>query len=45
MYGEDTFKCPHKEYSSLNRWQANWVLLPAFPFYNLLFYNDAPMKE
>jgi hypothetical protein len=23
-YGEDTFRCPYKDYSSLNRWQANW---------------------
>jgi hypothetical protein len=26
-YGEDTLRCPYKEYSSLNRWQANMDLL------------------
>jgi hypothetical protein len=36
-YGEDTLKHPYKDYSSLNRWQANRVLLSAF-----IFCNDAP---
>jgi hypothetical protein len=26
-YGEDTLQCPYKDYSSLNRWQANKDLL------------------
>jgi hypothetical protein len=26
-YGEDTLRCPYKDYSSLNRWQANRDLL------------------
>jgi hypothetical protein len=30
MNGEETPICPYKDYSSLNRWQANGVLLPAF---------------
>jgi hypothetical protein len=41
-YGEDTLRCPYKDYSSLNRWQANRVLLSAFTLCNLLFCNDAP---
>jgi hypothetical protein len=28
-YGEDTLRCPYKDYSHLNRWQANRVLLSA----------------
>jgi hypothetical protein len=35
-YGEDTLPCPHKGYSSLNRWQANMDLLSVFTFYSLL---------
>jgi hypothetical protein len=35
-YGEDTLQCPYKDYSSLNRWQANMDLLSVFTFYNLL---------
>jgi hypothetical protein len=31
-YGEDTLQCPHKDYSSLNRWQANRNLLSAIYF-------------
>jgi hypothetical protein len=34
--GEDTLRCPHKDYSSLNRWQANGDLLSVFTFCNLL---------
>jgi hypothetical protein len=34
--GEDTLKCPYKDYSSLDRWQANRDLLSIFTFYNLL---------
>jgi hypothetical protein len=41
-YGEDTLQCPYKDYSSLNRWQANMDLLSVFTFHNLLFCNDAP---
>jgi hypothetical protein len=26
-YGEDTLQCPYRDYSSLNRWQANRDLL------------------
>jgi hypothetical protein len=36
IYGEDTLKCPHKDYSSLDRWQANKDLLSVFTFCNLL---------
>jgi hypothetical protein len=35
-YGEDTLKCPYKDYSSLNRWQANRDLFSVFTFRNLL---------
>jgi hypothetical protein len=35
--GEDTLKCPYKDYSNLNRWQANRDLLSVFTFCNLLF--------
>jgi hypothetical protein len=31
-YGEDTLRCPYKDYSSLNRWQANMDLFSAFSF-------------
>jgi hypothetical protein len=37
IYGEDMLQCPYKDYSSLNRWQANRDLLLVFTFYNLLF--------
>jgi hypothetical protein len=30
--GEDTLRCPYKDYNSLNRWQANFVLLAAIFF-------------
>jgi hypothetical protein len=36
-YGEDTLQCPHKDYSSLDGWQANRDLILVFTFYNLLF--------
>jgi hypothetical protein len=36
-YGEDTLQCPYKDYSSLDRWQANRDLLSVFTFCNLLF--------
>jgi hypothetical protein len=35
-YGEDTLQCPYKDYSSLNRCQANRDLLSVFTFRNLL---------
>jgi hypothetical protein len=35
-YGEDTFQCPYKDYSSLDRWQAIRDLLSVFTFCNLL---------
>jgi hypothetical protein len=33
---EDTLRCLDKDYSSLNKWQANRDLLSAFTFRNLL---------
>jgi hypothetical protein len=39
--GEDTLRCPHKDYNSLNRWQANRDLPSVFTLCNLLFCNDA----
>jgi hypothetical protein len=36
-YDEDTLQCSHKDYSSLDRWQANKDLLFVFTFCNLLF--------
>jgi hypothetical protein len=36
-YGEDTFQCPYKDYSSLDMWQANRDLPSIFTFCNLLF--------
>jgi hypothetical protein len=35
--GEDTRRCPHKDYSSLYKWQANKDLLYIFTFCHLLF--------
>jgi hypothetical protein len=34
--GEDMLRCPYKDYSSLNRWQANRDLLSVFAFCKLL---------
>jgi hypothetical protein len=31
-YGEEMFRCPYKDYSSLNGWQANRVLLSTIYF-------------
>jgi hypothetical protein len=36
-YGEDMLQCPYKDYSSLDKWQANRDLLSVFTFCNLLF--------
>jgi hypothetical protein len=36
-YGEGTLRCPYKDYSGLNRWQANRDLFSLFTF-----CNDAP---
>jgi hypothetical protein len=36
-YSEFTFQCPYKDYSSLDRWQANRDLPSVFTFCNLLF--------
>jgi hypothetical protein len=36
-YGEETLRCPYKDYSSLNWWQANRDLLSVFTFCNLPF--------
>jgi hypothetical protein len=41
-YSEDMLQRPYKDYSSFDRWQANWDLLFVFIFCNLLFCNDAP---
>jgi hypothetical protein len=35
-YGEDTLRCPYKNYSSLRRWQANMDLFSVFTFCILL---------
>jgi hypothetical protein len=43
-HGEDTLRGPYKDYSSLNRWQANRNLLTALTFCNLLFYNNTLTK-
>jgi hypothetical protein len=32
-YGEDMLQCPYKDYSSLDRWQANMDLLFAIYFF------------
>jgi hypothetical protein len=45
IYGEDMLQRPYKDYSSLDRWQANRDLLSVFTFCNLLFCNDAPMPR
>jgi hypothetical protein len=44
-YGENMLQCPYKDYSSLDRWQANRDLLSVFTFCNLLFCNDAPTQD
>jgi hypothetical protein len=44
-YGEETLRCPYKDYSSLNMWQANRDLLSTFTLCNLLFCNDAPIAR
>jgi hypothetical protein len=36
-YGKDMLQCPYKDYSSLDRWQANRDLLYVFTFCNLFF--------
>jgi hypothetical protein len=36
-YGEDMLQCPYKDYSSLDRWQANRDLFSVFTFCNSLF--------
>jgi hypothetical protein len=36
-YGDETLQCPHKDYSSLDRWQANRDLFYVFTFYNLFY--------
>jgi hypothetical protein len=33
-HDEDMLRGPYKDYSSLNRWQANRVLLSTLPFAN-----------
>jgi hypothetical protein len=44
-YGEETFRFSYKDYSSLNIWQANWVLLSTFTLCNLLLCKDAHLKR
>jgi hypothetical protein len=34
-YGQDMLQCPYKDYSRLDRWQANMDLLSVFTFCNL----------
>jgi hypothetical protein len=36
-HGEDALKSPYRDYSSLNRWQANRDLLSVITFCNLHF--------
>jgi hypothetical protein len=44
-YGEDMLQCPYKDYSSLNKCQANRNSFSVFTFYNLLFCNNAHMTR
>jgi hypothetical protein len=44
-YSEDTLQCLYKDYSSVDRWQANRDLLSVFTLCNLLFCNDAPTPK
>jgi hypothetical protein len=37
VYGEDMLQFPHKDYCSLDRWQANRDLPFVFTFCNLFF--------
>jgi hypothetical protein len=43
-YGEEMRRCPHKDYSSLNRRQANRDLLSVFIFCHLLFVTT-PLRQ
>jgi hypothetical protein len=36
-YNEDMLQCPYKDYSSLDKWQANRDLFSVFTFCNLHF--------
>jgi hypothetical protein len=36
-YREETLRCKYKDYSSLNMWQANWVLLYAI-YYSIMMH-------
>jgi hypothetical protein len=36
-YGEDMFRCPYKDYSSLNMWQANRVYI--LPLLYAIYYS------
>jgi hypothetical protein len=36
-YSEDMLQCLYKDYSSLDRWQANWDLISVFTLHNLHF--------
>jgi hypothetical protein len=36
-YGDDMLQCSYKDYSSLDRWQANRDLLSVFTFCSLLY--------
>jgi hypothetical protein len=39
IYSEDTFRCPYKNYSSLNSWQANRDLLSALLYAIYFLYR------
>jgi hypothetical protein len=39
-YSDDKVRCPYRDYSSFNRWQANRGL-----FFTFTFCNDAPMTR
>jgi hypothetical protein len=44
IYGEEMLRFTSRDYSSLNRCQANWVLISTLTLCNLLFCNNAPTK-
>jgi hypothetical protein len=44
-YGEETFRCTYKDYSSLNMWQAIWDLFSAFTFCNYFSVTTHQQKS
>jgi hypothetical protein len=42
-YGEDTLQRPYKDYSSLDRWQANMDLLSAIYFSVTMYLRQGKM--